>query len=80
MTNWRRTINIKDIIDPDKPAQEVAKAIAAKLRRAIPKWEDDDQLSEALWGFDDAQTTEDVDSALTDLYNWADFELIWLGP
>jgi hypothetical protein len=79
MTDWQRTISIKQHLDPAKPFEDVRDVIVGVLRndRAY------------LDGFDftgivdemaEVETVQDFDWCLSALYDWADAHLVWIGP
>ena len=85
MTNWRKTVNIKDLIDTDESpeaAERVAHAIAARLHKAFQDTNDD--LTIILENLNDIKATDKhpishLNWLLDELYDWADAERIWLG-
>ena len=83
MPNWKRTVNIRDLIDPSQPADVVALNIHNKLVKAFsgssPFGRPDMEFANILADFEDVETVEDCDNALGRLYDWADAERVWLG-
>ena len=77
MTNWKRTVNIKDLIDPLQTADVVALCIRDRLIGAFGA--PDQELADILVMFEDVETVEDCDFALARLYDWADLNRVWLG-
>jgi hypothetical protein len=79
VVNWKRTVDIKQFLNIDGMSDSAtAKRIVSRIRAAFPDWEDTD-LCEICWQFDDVETLDDLNSALAELYDWADAELVWLG-
>ena len=87
MTSWRKTINIKDLLtddDSDEYARFVARTIAGRLQAQI-----DDLMDIPLelliddfydcGDVDSGATRDDVNELLSRLYDWADYNRIWLG-
>ncbi len=77
MTDWKRTVNIKEFIDPSQTADVVALQIRDRLIGAFGS--PDQELADILVMFEDVETVEDCDAALERLYDWADAERVWLG-
>ena len=85
MANWRRTVNIKDLLtDDDSPAEckRVAQAMAARLRGKFS--EPGDELLDIIESFEGLEATDNrplavLNDILDNLYDWADAERIWLG-
>jgi hypothetical protein len=84
MTDWGRTINIKQHLDPDKPFEGVRDAIVKVLRndRAyMGKYGSGDfEFMDIVDEMAEAPTVSDFDRCLSALYDWADSNLIWIGP
>jgi hypothetical protein len=84
VTNWRRTINIKQYLDPDKPLPEVRDAIVAVLRndRAYlsQRGGGDLDFMDLVDEMAETQSVPDFDLCLSALYDWADNQLVWIGP
>lgn len=90
MARWRKTINIKPILHRDQAntspehVSAVSKEIAALIRGALSDAEMDYTLEEAVELMESIEPDEDdavevFNSALCDVYNWADRERVWLG-
>ncbi len=83
MTDWKRTVNIKDLIDPSQTADVVALQIRDRLVKAFngfsPFGRPDMEFANILADFEDVETVEDCNAALGRLYDWADAERVWLG-
>ena len=77
MTDWKRTVNIKEFIDPSRTADVVALRIRDRLIGAFGS--PDQELADILVAFEKVVTVEDCDAALERLYDWADAERVWLG-
>ncbi len=70
MPNWRQRVKIKDIISAHPEQTDVAgaacaRALAARLRVRLPECPYIDD-------FDHADTQDECNDALEDLYDWAD--------
>ena len=76
---WRKTVNIKPLLDPSEPASVVAKRIAEKLQLGLGADQDAWAMQEIIARFNDAEDVEEVDNILDDLYDWADANRVWLG-
>ena len=85
IANWRKTVNIKDLLtDDDSPENcvRVASVIVERLRKAFP--EPPDNLEWILDEFEDISADDKRPSVLFNdtlesLYDWADAERVWLG-
>lgn len=78
MPEWRRTINIKDHLDPDKPLAEVRDPVVTILQADLAYHTD----PEFIWAVDamaNSDTVSMFDEALTSLYDWADYNRVWIG-
>ena len=77
MPNWKRTVDIKGLIDPSQTADVVALQIRGRLIDAfdVPDFE----LAEILIDFGGVDTVEECDVVLVRLYDWADENRVWLG-
>lgn len=88
---WRKTVNIKEFIREGDQSPEGARVVAgqiasllrSKLRQEIEGTEDFTldlivEELEDLSGSSDA-TVEDLDHMLSELYDWADGNRVWLG-
>lgn len=79
MTNWRRTINIKQHLDPAQPVVEVRDAIVGVLRND-PAYLDSFEFADLVDEMAETETVPDFDFCLSMLYEWADSHLVWIGP
>jgi hypothetical protein len=83
MTNWRRTIYIKQHLDPDQPFEDVRDAIVRVLRndRAYLSRHGggDFDFIEIVDEMAEVPTVRDFDLCLDALYDWADDNRIWIG-
>ncbi len=83
MPNWKRTVDIKNLIDPSQPADVVALNIHNKLIKTLngssPFGRFDMEFASILADFEDVETDEDCDAVLVRLYDWADENRVWLG-
>ena len=77
MSNWKRTVDIKGLIDPSQPVDIVADNIRIRLLEAFGS--PDFELAEILIDFEDVGTVEECDEILVRLYDWADENRVWLG-
>ncbi len=77
MTNWKRTVNIKEFIDPSQTADVVALQIRDRLIGVFGS--PDQELADILVMFEKVETVEDCDAVLARLYDWADENRVWLG-
>ncbi len=77
MTDWKRSVNIKDLLDPSQDADVVALQIRDRLIDAFGA--PDQELADILVMFEDVETVEDCDATLERLYDWADENCVWLG-
>ena len=85
--NWRHQLDLKDIwewfdtVDKEDPEiiQEGGKRVADRIvaARFFKKYKD--ELEEIVQDFRDAETINDFDSVLYELYDWADSgHLCWI--
>ncbi len=77
MPGWRRTVNIKDLIDPSLPANVVADNIRTRLANAFSL--PDVVLADIIADFGGVGNVEECDGVLARLYDWADANRVWLG-
>lgn len=77
MARWSKTIDIKQYLDPDRPAADVAKDIGAALGRSIAFRESG--LMDALEALPKDATADELDELLVKVYDLADERRIWLG-
>lgn len=88
MANWQRTVRLNpewgQAKDSEITPQQLAAAIAKKLRAIRPFKSELDDLNETLdeiasefeeMGKDGGTTTDDVDMLMHDLYDWGDIRL-----
>ena len=78
MRNWKRTVSIKDLIDPSQPADIVADNIRKRLVHAFGS--PDFALANIITDLGSVGTVEECDDLLDRLYDWADTNDVWLGP
>jgi hypothetical protein len=78
MTNWTRTIEIKQHLDPDKPLAEVRESIVVVLK-ADRAYRTDAEFEEIVDEMAEAPTVCHFDEMLSRLYDWADWNTIWIG-
>ena len=69
---WRKTVDIKALLDPDKSVEEISRAIYNKLTEEYPEYP-------TPAGFNCASTVEEIDDELEALYDFADDDRVWLG-
>lgn len=86
MRVWKRTIDIKNCLTEDvsdEECQRVAKSVAAVLHNAfagVNLEEEDYDLYEIVLDLDESVLdVEDLNNVLSDLYDWADDNDVWLG-
>ena len=75
--DWKRTVNIKDLIDPSQPADVVADSIRVRLVHAFGS--PDFVLADIITDFGTVGSAEECDGVLDRLYDWADDNDVWLG-
>jgi len=81
--SWVKQVDLQDLwdqfTDGEMTVPQVAVEIAARLRPLLVTFPDDD----AEMMIDDlehsAETVDDVDEAMNELWNWADKNRIWIG-
>lgn len=78
MTNWVRTIKIKQYLDPDKPLAEVRDPIVATLKQDRA-YQLDSEFEEITDELAEAPTVADFNEMLSRLYDWADWKAVWIG-
>jgi len=78
MTPWKRTIAIKQHLDRDKPLAEARDPIVAILKRD-PAYQSDPEFVWAVDAMAEATDVDDFDEGLASLYDWADFERVWIS-
>jgi hypothetical protein len=79
MPVWRRTLNIKQFLDPSKPLARVRDPMVSMLR-LDGAYDANQEFAEIVDWLAEAADVEDFDTALADLYDWADQHRIWMGP
>lgn len=91
MAKWHHTVNIKDLLTTDESPDE-ARRIAAEIRSRLltlpPGLRNDPDMSDILEGFDEiahagsyqAHDVDEFNNVLDMLYDWADYNRVWLGP
>ena len=77
MRHWKRTVHIKDLIDPSKPADIVADDIRIRLVNAFGS--PDFVLGDIIDALSNVGSVEECDDVLDRLYDWADDNDVWLG-
>ena len=85
MANWRKTVNIKDLLTEDDSPENVvsvAAQVVKRLRNAFP--DPDDDLNCILVEIEDIDIDDKrpellFNDSLNSLYDWADAERVWLG-
>ena len=83
MTQWRYHLAIKDLFTDDDDvtdmeARRIGKQIAERLKgsRDYPA---DYELQRIADFFADAESVDEVNDSLVDLYDWADMNLVWIA-
>ena len=82
MTNWRYTCDIKqhfmygDFTEKDFP--KCRDAIVAELKTARD-FSTDYELEEIVEWLEDAPDLDEFNAVLSNLYDWADDNLVWMG-
>jgi hypothetical protein len=87
MNNWKHQVNIaslhKQYQAGELSPRELANSVASLLTTFIvPKFPDDLKLEEIIDGFyyfQDTDTINDYDVILGELYNWADYNRVWIN-
>lgn len=85
MTDWKKTINFVPFWnDDDMSIADKGKAAAAEIKRVFPDWENGDDLEYIVGDFEegvaeDETPVEMFDSAMSDLYDWADGNRVWIA-
>jgi len=87
MREWKQTINFMPFWNEDGMSiVDKGKAAAAEIKRVFPDWEngDDDELEYIVGDFEegvaeDEAPVEMFDSAMSDLYDWADENSVWVA-
>ena len=90
MKRWRKTISINEIIHRDQQntdptyVSKVGKEIAGLVRNRTTPGEQNFELLNAVETLeeispDDDDALDQFNSALSELYDWADRERVWLG-
>ena len=88
MPKWNQTIKLRDLLDEDKPAVEVAKAFHERLKTITWCPEIKEDIEELDWPLmmegleelvqDSRLTTEEFDYWLDGLYDLCDAYRIWI--
>ena len=76
MTLWLRTVDIAKSLNSDKPWREIQKEVVEILRK------DKEFSCECIDSIDmmeEAETEEEFDNFLDEIYDYADENLIWMG-
>jgi hypothetical protein len=85
MAEWKRTIDIKQHLDADKPLAEVRDPIVAILkadrayRSAVDRYLFGDSFKDITDNLADAEDVEAFNDWLSALYDWADENRVWIG-
>ena len=77
MTRWRRTVNIKHLLDPSQSADIVADNIRIRLVNAFGS--PDPELADIITDLSSVGSVEECNGMLDRLYDWADANRVWLG-
>lgn len=85
--NWKYTVDIKDLHDGFNENKlsivEVAHGVAAKLKELKNKSSlNFEPISDAIYAlevFDETLTANDYDDILSDVYDWADNNKVWIN-
>lgn len=86
MANWQRKVMLNpewaQAQDGELPIHKLAGVIASRLKAIFPFADDavEDQREELVWQFeqiakDEAATSQELDSAMGELFDWADTSL-----
>lgn len=82
---WKFSVNIKPLIGEDtseEGAQRAGKSISDLLSRRLlarDHYATDLTLRNIIDGFAEIEDTDEFNSVLDDLYDWADENRVWLG-
>ena len=79
MANWRYTLNIKLFLNTDRDAWEEARDNIVSLLKTSRDYEHDIELQSIVDEMTDADDLDWFNAILDRLYDWADFNLVWLG-
>lgn len=79
MPHWRRTLNIKQFLDPAKPLPRVRDPMVAMLR-LDGAYDANEDFAIVVDTLAEAETVQDFDETLASLYDWADVHRVWMGP
>lgn len=85
MANWKYQINLADIFEKseDQPIENTAMEIYqqfAKFMDAHPEmFEDEYSIEDAIDSLKYCESTEEIDSVLSELYDFADVNRIWIN-
>lgn len=90
MSRWRKTVNIKDLLSDDSSSEEaervagiladrLASQLAAELENDNYLEEIVDELREVAGGAGGRFANPAFNSILSNLYDWADDNRVWLG-
>lgn len=79
MPVWLHTLNFHPFWDDDLPIEEKGRRAAAEIKRVFPKWEEDVELIDFVDGFESVAAIGEFDAVLSDLYDWADENRVWVA-
>ena len=85
MRDWKHTINFMSFWDDDDMSiADKGKAAAAEIKRVFPDWENGDDIEYIVEMFEEGVVQGEApvqmfDSAMSDLYDWADENSVWVA-
>jgi hypothetical protein len=86
VVDWTHKINIKQFLsddDSDEALRVAREGVANELRKLYSHFPEDDyqgdELRDLVHDIARAETVEEFNEWLDPLYDWADWNLVWLG-
>lgn len=80
MTDWRCTLNVRDVFHNDSvPFEQMRDTVAARIKK-LPAYVDDNDFSilDVVEGLASAEDVAEFDEWWSEFYDWADRELVWV--
>ena len=80
LRNWKHTINFKYFWDDDEISiTEKGRLASKELNKLEKHFPNDYELEDAIDNFCDVSEISEFDSVLSNLYDWADYNSVWIA-
>ena len=80
MTDWKYKVDLSDLWDEydegTKSVTDVAEEVYSRVYKVVPMT---DELELILCDIQDAQTLDELNNHMHDLWDWADTNKVWIG-